>query len=249
MRIRDFVADLKSRLQTLPKDDPRRADVAALCWVAADSELPASTENLKPFIDVLIKLDGDHRQAYPELAASLALCLKAPQIREAFVWDMPSLVTAMANYPASERVDALTNFNVAKLSKIILNGTAFRQVVNNKENYIGDEDHARTVLMALGYYYHELTRTRTDDYKHITGSLTGYNRAIKQEGAHLILKFLESGESLSNFEAYLNSDVCKAVKGATSQGELGDLCKMVIFVSKPENRQPVEARPKNWFGF
>jgi hypothetical protein len=112
---------------------------------------------------------------------------------------------------------------------------------------VGDEDRARTVFMSLGYYYYELIRTRAADYNHVTGSWTGYHRTIKLKGIHQMLKFLESGESLQYFEKFLDSDDCKDLRNPMLKGDLGALSNMIIFASKPENREAVQ--PKNWFGY
>lgn len=237
MRVRDLVGNLRIRLADLSENSSIKEELESILWVAAESELPLTKKNVIPFIDFLNAHHDNANEVCAVLAASLAPYITSPQISSTFVWDLPTLLTAMADYPTKQRVEALANFDIAKLSKLILNGKDFRAMVNNQENYIGDEDHARTVLMALAYYYHELVRTRANNYKRMTGFLTGYDKAIKQKGASLALKFLESGEPLANFEKFLNSDECKESRGAMLAGELGDLGRMITYLGKPENRE------------
>lgn len=242
MRVRDLVSNLRIRLADLPENTPNKEELELLCWVASDSELPLIKNNIVPFIDFLNAHHHNADAACAVLADSLVPYIEAPQISSTFVWDLPTLLAAMSNYPTNKRVDVLANFNIATLSKLILNGKDFRTTVNNQEHYIGDEDHARTVLMAFGYYYHELTRNRAADYKHLTGSWTGYDAATKLKGINLVLKFLESGDRLANFEKFLDSDDCKGLKKPMLAGELGDISKMITYVSKKENREI--AQPK-----
>ncbi len=270
MRVRDFVADLSDILAKTSKNESTlNLDIERLkllCWGGADSELPLTKENLKPFYDFLmqrsIHLSKQPNRANPYISEADQVCAKLRELFERYlqpkVHDWASMITEMSKLPANQRIDFLADFNLAKLSKLILNGTDFRSKVNDRENYVGHEDHARTVLMTLGYYYYELTRTRNESYKHSSASWTGYDSVTKRKGIHQILKFLESGKPLAEFENYLNSDRFGEVvtssmlkeytlKDAVLQGELGELCKMIVFASKPENREHVQ--PTSWLSW
>lgn len=268
MRIRDFVADVNKILLELPKNESfYNLDVEQLkllCWGATDLNLPVTKQNLAPFYDLLMKRSISlSKQAHPsshytaeadQVFSSVRALLE--RYLQPSVYDWPTMIAEMRKLPINQRVDYLSDFSLAKLSKIILNGSDFRGKVNDAKNYIGEEDHARTVLMTLGYYYYELTRTRFDGYKSNFAGWTGYDKAIKLKGINQILKFLESGRPLTDFESYLDSDRFSEVvansmlkeytlKDAVLQGELGDLCKMITFASKAENREL--AHSKSWF--
>lgn len=209
----------------------------------AKSLSDAETARIEDKIKWIKDIDKDKPVNYQEFSR-----VSLKKFLHSDILELNQLTDVMATYPLEQRCEFLRTFTFNQHAVIALNGTRFRDVVNNRENYIGDEDHARNALMVLASYYQKVTEMRTEDFKSKPGSWFRYDKQSKLKSVKLILDFLESGDDLSNFRKLLDSNDCKDVKNAMLDGDLGALSYKIIAVSAPENRH-LEQPAKSWYSW
>lgn len=148
-----------------------------------------------------------------------------------------NLLQTVKEYPLEHRQQFLNSIELKKLKLLLLNTQTFEAVLADHTLFQGDEDHARTVMLALFTLYQRIITEREAEYASISGRFFGYHKEQKIKAVAVPIRFLLSDKSLDEFSTEIGASENAEHHGALGNGLLGKLVKHTKCIKDPTARE------------